>query len=509
MLKQKSEEYRGFRNAGIRLSEELHPRLAALYKGRTKPMLRAVHAFDQAHTIMLVEQGHLDIKTAGIILKALRELETEGVEETRLRVGGGLHSGENYIIRKYGEDVGGRYHVGRSSGDLSSVAINWIERERLIDGMKGINRLRGVLLDVAARSTDIIMPGYSFGQHAQPMTVAHLYLSWVATLERDFQRHHQAFGRINTSPAGSVIMVGTDFYLDRQRTADLLGFDAIHENSADAILELTPDDILELAAVFAQVYHSMARFAEDIIQWSTVEYNFVTVPDRFSNTSSIMMHKKNVVGPAEVKGAAAEALGAFVTTFSALRGTTGLTVTERYYGIEMLHRVAENLILHLDWFCTLLPELQFNKEYLLEHSWMHWATTTDLGSALVRERDLPWRSAHQIVGIAIRLCEERGLTPAGLDAAILDEAAMAYHGQPAGLTTEQIRHALDPKRFVESRTLQGGTASSESLRQVEVLTANVNRDIEIVSGIEGRLAAAERRLRQAVDEMIAASEVAS
>lgn len=135
MLKQKSEEYNGFRNPGIRFKEDIHPRLAQLYKGRTTKMLEACHAFDQAHTIMLVEQGHLDRKTAAIILRSLREMEKEGVEEARLRVGGGLHSGEQYLIRQHGEEIGGRFHLARSSGDLSSVAINVLERERLIDSI--------------------------------------------------------------------------------------------------------------------------------------------------------------------------------------------------------------------------------------------------------------------------------------------------------------------------------------------------------------------------------------
>src|SRR5689334_357996 len=147
--------------------------------------------------------------------------------------------------------------------------------------MDAINRLRRVLIDLARQNTDTILPGYSFGQHAQPMTLAHLYLSWVTTLARDFERHHGAYQRVNTSPAGAAIMVGSDFDINRKRTAELLGFDSVHENCADAILELNADDSIEVAMVFAVLYHSMAKWAEDLIQWSTMEYGFVDVPDRF------------------------------------------------------------------------------------------------------------------------------------------------------------------------------------------------------------------------------------
>src|SRR5689334_21005808 len=170
MLKQKSSEYRGYRTAGIRLSEEQLPQLAQLYGARTKPMLPAVHAFDKAHTVMLVEEGILDAAAGAATLQGLRKMEGEGVVETRSRVGGGLHSGEQYLIRLLGEDVAGRFHVARSSGDLSSVAINVLQRERLLAVMRAVNRLRRTLIDLGRAHTGTILPGYSFGQHAQPMT---------------------------------------------------------------------------------------------------------------------------------------------------------------------------------------------------------------------------------------------------------------------------------------------------------------------------------------------------
>jgi argininosuccinate lyase len=163
MLKQKSSEYRGYRTAGIRLSEEQLPQLAQLYGARTKPMLPAVHAFDKAHTVMLVEEGLLDRAAGVAILRGLRTLGSEGVVETRARVGGGLHSGEQYLIRLLGEDIGGRFHVARSSGDLSSVAINTLQREKLLALMRAVNRLRRYAARLARSHTDTIMPGYSFG----------------------------------------------------------------------------------------------------------------------------------------------------------------------------------------------------------------------------------------------------------------------------------------------------------------------------------------------------------
>jgi argininosuccinate lyase len=502
MLKQTSSEYRGFRAAGIRLREEMLPQLTKLYGARTRPMLHIMHAFDLAHAVMLCEQGLLARDTAAAILTALRRMEKDGVEETRAAVGGGLHSGEQYLIRTLGEDVGGRLHLARSSGDLSSVGINVMQREKLLTILDGVNRVRRVLLDLARRHTDTILPGYSFGQHAQPMTLAHLWLSWAANLARDFDRLHGAFRRVNQSAAGAAIMVGSDFAVDRRRTAELLGFDGVHENAADAILELTADDSLDVPMVIALLYHTLAKWADDLILWSTSEFHFFDIPDRYCNTSSIMMQKKNVIGPAEVKGASAEALGCVVTSYHALKGSTGLPITERYYALEMLWRVADNCARDLGWFCELLPALQVRREHMREQAWLHWATATDLAGALVRERDLPWRTAHQIVGILVRLCEERGLTPADVTPALLDEAAVAYHGERAGLEAAAIRTALDPGRFIASRTLQGGPAPAESMRQADLFAGALDNDERTVAAIRQRLAQAAAKLEAAVDAII-------
>ena len=502
MLKQSSQDYRGFRTAGIRLSEEMLPILGQLYAGRTQPMQPIMHAFDKAHAVMLVEEGLLARDAGAAILRALREMEKQGVSEVRSKVGGGLHSGEQYLIRVLGEDVGGRLHLARSSGDLSSVGINVLEREHLLRVMRGVNRLRRVLLDLARAHTDTILPGYSFGQHAQPMTLAHLWLSWVATLARDLERIHGAFRRVNLSPAGAAIMVGSDFPVNRARTAELLGFDGVHENCADAILELTTDDSLETPMAIAILYHSLAKWADDLILWSTSEFHFVDVPDRFCNTSSIMMQKKNVIGPAEVKGGAAEALGCVVTSYHALKGPTGLPVQERYYALEALGRVADNCVRDLGWFCELLPALGIRKEHMREQAWRHWATATDLAGALVRTHDLPWRTAHQIVGVVVRLAEERGLGPGDVTPALLDEAAQLYHGQPAGLDAATIRAALDPGRFVAARTLRGGPAPAESMRQATLFETALAGDERTVATIEERFAAAARTLEAAVDAII-------
>lgn len=506
MLKQTSSEYRGFRNAGIRLKEEMAPQLAKLYGSRIPILMPALHAFDKAHIVMLIEEKILTRACGKALLSGLRKLEGEGVTDVRMRVGGGLHSGEQYLIRLLGEDIGGRMHVARSSGDLSSVSMNITQRGKLLALMRAANQLRRVLIELARQHTDTILPGYSFGQQAQPMTLAHLWLSWAATLARDFERLHGAYGRINRSAAGAAIMVGSEFPINRARTAELLGFDAVHENCADAILELTNDDSLEAPAVVSVLYHSLAKWADDLINWSTEEYRFVDIPDRYCNTSSIMMQKKNVIGPAEVKGGSAEALGAYVVAYHGLKGPTGMPVNERYNACEQFWKVADGAARDMGWLCELLPALIINKAKMLEQSWVNWATVTDLAGALVSAHDLPWRTAHQIIAIMVRLCEERGLGPAQVTPALINEASMLYHDTPLVVDQQLIDYARSPERFIAARTLQGGPAKAESLRQADVFEAGLTADEASVHAIDERLAAAARKLEVAIDAILAGGE---
>jgi argininosuccinate lyase len=168
----------------------------------------------------------------------------------------------------------------------------------------------------------------------------------------------------------------------------------------------------------------------------------------------------------------------------------------------MLWRVADHCVRDLGWFAELLPALRVRREHMREQAWRHWATATDLAGALVRERDLPWRTAHQIVGVLVRLCEERGLGPADVTPDRLDEAAMLYHGENAGLGEATIRQALDPGRFIASRTLQGGPAPSESLRQADVLAAGLRADEATAARMRAGLAESARALEAAIDRIL-------
>jgi argininosuccinate lyase len=500
MLKQRSSEYRGFRRAGIRLSEEVLPDVEEHRSDRVLATLYSVHAFDKAHLVMLAEEGLIPRQDAAAMLRVLREAEREGIERVRLQVGGGNHSGEQLLIRRLGEAVGGRIHLGRSSGDLGAIAKRIPQRDKLLDVMGELNRLRDVVLTLAAQHVDTVMPGYTFGQHAQPITLGHQLLAWGAVLGRDFERALEVYRRTNVSPAGAAIMTGSNFPLNRHRTSELLGFDRPAPNAFDAIL--SNDVTLDAFWALSILNNDLGRWADDLILWSTSEFGMIDIPDRFCGTSSIMMQKKNPYGPQYVKGAAGLSVGALVVAFHVDKGPTGVPALERQYAAELLWRLFADTVRDLKWWRELLPAIRWNTEVMRRRAGQYWAQATDIAGALVRDKGLPWRTAHQIVGIVVRHGYERGFGPEGVTPEIIDEAAVEYMGEPLRLRAESLCRALDPEEFVRSRTLYGGPAPEEALRRLHDFREDLRRDEAAYQAARRHVDEARAKLESAVDALV-------
>jgi len=500
MRKQKSSEYRGFRTAGIRLNEDVLPDVEEHRTDRVLRSLYAIHAFDKAHLVMLAEEQLIPRQDAVAMLRVLRETEKEGIEKVRAANGGGMHSGEQLLIRRLGEEVGGRIHLGRSSGDFSAVSRCITQRDNLLNVMSGLNSLRDLVLTMARDHVETVMPGYTFGQHAQPITLGHQLIAWGAVLERNFERALQTYRRVNVSPAGTAIMTGSDFPLNRQRTSDLLGFDRPNPNAFDAIK--SNDVSLEVFCTLAILNNDLGRWADDFVLWSTSEFNMIDIPDRFCGSSSIMMQKKNPYGPQYVKGMASLSVGALMVAFHAEKGPTGMPALERQYSGELLSRVFENTVRDLGWWKQLLPEIRWNTKLMRARAGEYWAQATDIAGALVRDKGLPWRTAHQIVGILVRYGYERGFGPAGVTTSLLDEAAVEYMGEPVGLSETSLRRALDPEHFVRSRTLLGGPAPEEALRRIADFRASLLRDEDSLRTARKRVDDSSAKLEAAIDALL-------
>ncbi|MGE3960093.1 MAG: lyase family protein [Dehalococcoidia bacterium] len=497
MLQPSHTEYAGPRGVGIRMTEPLMPGMGGAY-GETDPeLLEAYHLFDKAHLVMLGEEELIPRAAVVEMLRAIREMEQAGTIATRNQVGGGMHSGEQYLVRRLGYDVGGRIHLGRSTGDFGAVARRVRERARLVELGAAVNTLREALLATAEETLDVVMPGHTGTQHAQPTTLGHQLLAWVAILERHFDRALEAFARVNQSPAGAAILTGSSFAVDRQRTAELMGFDGVMRNTVDAIQG--HDDELDALGVAVSLNVCLARWANDINFWSTSEAGYVRVPDRFCGTSSIMAQKRNPAMLPAMRTAAADAAGAYAAVAAGLNAMSGDFGGD---GGSALHQSFANARRGCAWLAELVPALEVNRPRMLDLAGAHWAQATDVAAALVEERGWPWRVAHQVTAILVRLSEERGIAPRDVTPALLDEAAETYLGAAVGLSEDVLRDALDPARFVQRRTLYGGPAATAAGEELAEHRERLAADRARQSAVEERLQRADRLLELAIDALI-------
>ncbi|MEE9248995.1 MAG: hypothetical protein V3U79_09910, partial [Dehalococcoidia bacterium] len=243
--------------------------------------------------------------------------------------------------------------------------------------------------------------------------------------------------------------------------------------------------------------------ASDINFWYTSEAGYIDVPDRFCGTSSIMMQKKNPDSLEYVRGAVAESMGGLMTAFAVQKAATGDPTMDLRYMDRALFNSFEMATRHLRWFTELLPAMKVKRERMREMAGSHWAQATDVAGALVREKGLPWRTAHQIVGILVRYSSERNIRPQEVTPALLDEAAVEYMGEPVGLGDEVLRRALDPVEFVNRRTLYGGPSPEECLRRLPEYRAQLERDEALVEEKAEGLMQAAAKLERAIDALVA------
>lgn len=500
-----------YRAANIRLTETVHPQLAATclpgpdasILGRyaqMRPQLAAFHAFDKAHVVMLTEQGLLSRQDAAAMLRVFRRLEADGAEAVRAATAENMHSGEALLREALGPDISGKLHLGRSSGDLLAVSFRMTLRDRLLTLMAQLSGLRQDMIDLAQRHAQTVMPGYTHLQHAQPLTFGHYLLSMLSGFDRDMERLRAFYARLNQSPAGAAILVGSAFALDRHRTADLLGFDALALNTRDAIWGR--DLEIEAHALATILAGNINRLAEDLMLWSAPEYGMVECADGLCGTSSIMPQKKNPNGLEHLKGLVATASGLLVSAVVVNKNPSAVPVFEWIRALSDHWRSYDELIDGLPLMRAVLQSLRVHDARMQTLAGLHGATITDLAGLMVQAGQLSWRDAHQIAGIAVRLALEAGRSPADIDADMLDRAATTFHGQPLGLPAQDIANALDARASVARQQLPGGPAPARMAEALAQHAASLASDDGWLTLAVQRQADAATRLETAIDVLL-------
>jgi argininosuccinate lyase len=409
---------------------------------------------DIAHVLMLDKQKIIGREVTKELLPALLALHDEGIpEEVFDDRSEDVHAGiESLLIESLGADTGGRMHIGRSRNDEVATCIRIRLREELLKQMAALLKVREVLVALADQNRETIMPGFTHLQHAQPTTLAHHLLSYEQAFSRDFERLNEAFARVNRSPLGAAAFASTGFPINREYTASLLGFDAPLVNTMDAVA--TRDFALETLAGLAILMSTVSRLCEELIIWSTSFVHFVTLDDAFCSTSSIMPQKKNPDTAEIMRAKCGSVCGAFCGALMIVKGLPMSYNRDLQELTPNIWRGIRDTKVSLRLLIDLLASAQFDTERMRAEAGRGFSTATELADSLVRAYDLPFRTAHNIVGRAV---QNGDLSLATLEAAAQDlDSGISLVGK--GLTQEKIDEALDPAYSIALRKAPGGPA---------------------------------------------------
>jgi len=354
-----------------------------------------------AHARMLAHVGVLTQEECDKIVKGLEDIliDIERGEFAWLRELEDVHMNiEARLTDRIGE-VGKKLHTGRSRNDQVATDVRLYLRGELDAIVETIERLIDTLSQIAEREADTIMPGYTHMQPAQPVTFGHHLLAWSEMLLRDRSRLLDCRKRVNVMPLGSAALAGTSFPIDRHYTARLLGFDAVAENSLDAVSDR--DFAIEFTACASVIMMHLSRFSEELILWSSVQFGFVDIGDAFCTGSSIMPQKKNPDVPELVRGKCGRVFGHLTALLTLMKGQPLAYNRDNQEDKEPLFDTIETVRDCLRAYADMMPNVSVRREAMKKAAAAGYTTATDLADYLVR-KGVPFRDAHGIVGQAMR-----------------------------------------------------------------------------------------------------------
>jgi len=412
----------------------------------------------RAHAAMLAATGILTDSDAKAIreglLTVLSEIETGSFAfSTALE---DIHMNVEARLKELIGEPAGRLHTGRSRNDQVATDFRlWVRGQ--CDAVGGaIKALQSALVSQAEAGADWVMPGFTHLQTAQPVTWGHHMLAYIEMLGRDASRFADARARMNESPLGAAALAGTSFPIDREMTAKALGFDRPMANSLDAVADR--DFALEFLSSASICAMHLSRLAEELVIWSSAQFRFVTMSDRFSTGSSIMPQKKNPDAAELVRAKIGRILGATVGLFSVMKGLPLTYSKDMQEDKEQVFDAADNLMLALAAMEGMVRDMSANPEALRAAASSGFSTATDLADWLVREAGLPFRDAHHVTGRLVAMAEAEGVDLPDLT---LDQMKSAHDA-----ITEDVFTVLGVDNSVASRTSYGGTAPDQVRLQI-------------------------------------------
>ncbi|MEJ2633042.1 MAG: argininosuccinate lyase [Acidihalobacter sp.] len=360
-----------------------------------------------AHARMLAHVGVLTDAECDAICDGLEAIQAE-IEAGEFRWEVGLEDVHMNIEARLTDRIGAagkKLHTGRSRNDQIATDIRLWLREEIDHILAELVRARTGLLELAEREADTIMPGFTHLQVAMPVTFGHHMLAWYEMLARDSARLRDARRRVNVMPLGAAALAGTTYPIDRAYAASLLGFDGVAANSLDAVSDR--DFAIEFCADAALIMTHLSRASEEMILWSSAQFGFIELPDRFCTGSSIMPQKKNPDVPELLRGKTGRVNGDLISLLTLMKGQPLAYNKDNQEDKEPLFDAVDTVRGSLRAFADMVPAIEVNRERMRAAAMQGYATATDLADYLVR-KGVPFRDAHEVVGKAVRRGIELG-----------------------------------------------------------------------------------------------------
>lgn len=410
-----------------------------------------------AHATMLEKIGVISAKDLEDIRRGMDQIRSEilaGTFEWQLELED-VHLNIEARLTALIGDAGKRLHTGRSRNDQVATDIRLYLRSEIDEIVHRIEHLQDVLVHQAKAGSDMIMPGFTHMQVAQPVTFGHHMLAYVEMFERDRERLLDLRHRVNRSPLGSAALAGTTYPIDREFTAELLGFEAVSQNSLDGVSDR--DFAVEFCSAASLIMMHISRLSEELVVWMSQRFGFIKLPDRFTTGSSIMPQKKNPDVPETARGKSGRVYGDLIAMLTLMKGTPLAYNKDFQEDKEPVFDAIDTVKDTLRAFCDMMAGVEPQADVMYRAAQMGFPTATDLADYLVRH-GVPFRTAHDIVGQTVRAASERGCG--------LEELPLDVLKSFSDVIESDVYEVLKLEGSVNARDHLGGTAPNQVRRQV-------------------------------------------
>ncbi|RHH66877.1 MULTISPECIES: argininosuccinate lyase [Vagococcus] len=411
-----------------------------------------------AHAKMLGQTGIIDLVEAEILVKGLEELLAEYNEGKLVFdvTNEDIHMNIEVLLTQKVGAVAGKLHTARSRNDQVATDMHLYLKYHLGDIIERLSHLRHVLVALAEKHVKTIMPGYTHLQHAQPISLGHYYMAYYSMFTRDSERFEFNISHTDISPLGAAALAGITFPIDRELTAELMGFEAIYTNSLDAVSDR--DFIVEFLTNASLLMMHMSRICEELVSWCSNECQYITLSDTFSTGSSIMPQKKNPDMAELIRGKTGRVYGNLFSLLTVMKSLPLAYNKDLQEDKEGMFDTVETISVSIDILAGMLESMTVNEERMLYSTEKDFSNATELADYLAT-KGIPFRKAHEIVGSLVLECTQSGN--------FLQDVPLSRYKELSDLIEDDIYDVLQSKTAVERRNSYGGTGFMQVLQQID------------------------------------------